>query len=1228
MRSIRLEFVFLFFFCFSMVFGGFGQTTNNYIPNIIQPSPNASSLMKFADVPVSTYTGTANVSVPVYTIQAKGISVPIGLDYNTSGIKLKEEAGWVGLGWSLNAGGMISRTIMDKDDFAGAYFGSPVPDITGTPVNQPFYSIPFFPGTPANVLGIYGYSFYCNDSVYTDQGTKNFTQALSNPTPVSDFEPDIYRYNFLGHSGKFIINRIGKVIIQKQENLRVSYASDGSSFTIVDDQGNKYYFLDREYTKPSTGGPQTTSSWMLSKVITQLNDTVKFNYYTDNTWTTVAGDPWEIFRIACAPNNTPANGTTVPNLYLNLTLQTIDFANGQVQFSFDNVRTDLLNGFKLNGVKIYSKDATGTLTYVKEHQLFYSYFNSGQTMEFQRLKLDSVKEVSGTSIIPPYSFVYNIPISGNTGKHSYYVDHWGYSSGYTNNYSQFTPGFDGIFPTDLHQTVFGFVHIDGANREPDSASMKAFSLQMMTYPTGGYTVFQYEPNFYDNDMSGTGQTDFPQMHLVDTTVAFAILAKGNSSGSIDLSNIFLTNQLDPGKIKYSVAFKTLGKADTSVYRNSNGHIWFNWNSTNVDMWQPSLSCGGPVCTTGSQDFMVSAQGIYTWNAHIDPAIPGFDGIYVSISWQEDAEKHYKNSTFMAGGLRIKTITDYSAPGVVAMQRRYDYGYTANKNSWGNTSYSYGKLMSYPNYARYEETALTIPGNNPFYCTTLTRTSGSNISLNSEIQGNIVGYDQVAEFTIDPVTGQDIGKTVYSYNNTPDFQIYYHGFRLPGMINFGNNLNGTLTSQIVYRNSNNSYFKVSETDNTYHTTNKVVYLNMKYAYIPNIGSIVTGCPNGNVPEFLACLYPSIQSEKILQDQSTEIVYDQFDPSKTTGTNKYFIYDNPAHYQVTRTSFLDSKNNNIITQLKYPQDYVSAGNTYSGNAIIDSLIGRNMVSEVIEKRDSIYLGGSPTGYVKGAQLNLYKPLSSNSMGLDKQYQLSLQAIANDFQGFSFTNNVTSLDARYRQMISFDSYDNLNNVQQYTSTNLNPVSYIWDYKHIYPIAQVKNAVQADVAYTSFEADGTGNWSISGSGAGGGGFTGNKSYALSSGSISKSGLTSGKKYVVSYWSTGGVNTLSGGTYTTTSGKSINGWTFYEHLITMSSGTLTITGGNYIDELRLYPSDAQMTTYTYNPLVGITGSCDVDNRASYYQYDSLGRLISVKDQDGNLIKTIQYYFTSQIVMP
>ncbi|OJJ15560.1 hypothetical protein BKI52_37380 [marine bacterium AO1-C] len=79
-------------------------------PNV-PPSPNAASLEKFADIPVSLYTGIPNISVPVATLQSRSLSVPVSLSYHYTGLKPNETPSWVGLGWSLNAGGVITRTV-------------------------------------------------------------------------------------------------------------------------------------------------------------------------------------------------------------------------------------------------------------------------------------------------------------------------------------------------------------------------------------------------------------------------------------------------------------------------------------------------------------------------------------------------------------------------------------------------------------------------------------------------------------------------------------------------------------------------------------------------------------------------------------------------------------------------------------------------------------------------------------------------------------------------------------------------------------------------------------------------------------------------------------------------------------------------------------------------------------------------------------------------------------
>ena len=68
---------------------------------------------------VDYYTGTAKVNVPLYTISASGIQIPIGVQYTASGIKTDTYPSWVGLNWKLTGIGRISRFINGQPDETG-----------------------------------------------------------------------------------------------------------------------------------------------------------------------------------------------------------------------------------------------------------------------------------------------------------------------------------------------------------------------------------------------------------------------------------------------------------------------------------------------------------------------------------------------------------------------------------------------------------------------------------------------------------------------------------------------------------------------------------------------------------------------------------------------------------------------------------------------------------------------------------------------------------------------------------------------------------------------------------------------------------------------------------------------------------------------------------------------------------------------------------------------------
>jgi YD repeat-containing protein len=53
------------------------------------------------------------------------------------------------------------------------------------------------------------------------------------------------------------------------------------------------------------------------------------------------------------------------------------------------------------------------------------------------------------------------------------------------------------------------------------------------------------------------------------------------------------------------------------------------------------------------------------------------------------------------------------------------------------------------------------------------------------------------------------------------------------------------------------------------------------------------------------------------------------------------------------------------------------------------------------------------------------------------------------------------------------------------------------------------------------------------------------------------------------------------------------------------------------------MNSYTYKPAIGITSETGPNGKTNIYEYDTLGRLLDIKDQDGNIIKTFEYHYKS-----
>lgn len=80
--------------------------------------------------------------------------------------------------------------------------------------------------------------------------------------------------------------------------------------------------------------------------------------------------------------------------------------------------------------------------------------------------------------------------------------------------------------------------------------------------------------------------------------------------------------------------------------------------------------------------------------------------------------------------------------------------------------------------------------------------------------------------------------------------------------------------------------------------------------------------------------------------------------------------------------------------------------------------------------------------------------------------------------------------------------------------------------------------------------------------------------------------------------------------------WVFNEQPYTPY---MVLTGP--VDDIRVFPSDAKMTTYTYSPLLGETSVTDPSGKSVIFDYDGLGRLQDIRDQNGNLLKQYSYQY-------
>lgn len=556
-----------------------------------------------------------------------------------------------------------------------------------------------------------------------------------------------------------------------------------------------------------------------------------------------------------------------------------------------------------------------------------------------------------------------------------------------------------------------------------------------------------------------------------------------------------------------------------------------------------------------------------------------------------------------GGLRIKKIIDVPFAGE---SRARTFSYSTTGNGYLNNGIRDFMYHSSTYYNYLSKGIVIADDGSPVefrFDQDLNTYERQCYTSSAEAPLNIINSSPVLYATVTEYNGtadQNAGKTeyYYEYANIPlddelvdlDFLFDYRDAGIP-------------TSNLVktkhYRNDNGIHTPVKEINNVYYYYNirsfntgikvKTSTIHVNVADLPFEDNILD-----EVDYVSKFRYEDTRAQ---QRVSLLAETEQIDYTTPGGQMKQVVkydYDTISLQRVSAIT-INSRGDSLTMVYNYPANF-------SGQAVYDTMVKRHILSPVVEQKE--YNGAS-----------LLKTQKTNYLAWTNNIILP-QTIETNVLG-------AGTDVRAR----FHSYDDKGNIRTFSKEDDVKNSYIWDYNKIYPIAEIMNADTGSVAYSSFESDGKGNWSYSSTpSVDQTAPTGQKIYTLNgSNNITKSGLNSGNTYTVSYWTKNSTaysitGTISGFPVV---GRTLRGWKYFEHRVTGQT-TITVGGTGTIDELRLYPVDAQMTTLTYLPLVGISSRCDVNNRTSYYEYDNFNRLSTVRDHDGNVVKKICYNYFGQ----
>lgn len=1096
------------------------QAQEPELPEIVPPSPTVANLMKFEEVPVSYYTGQPNISIPLYSKKlGASASLGLGLSYSTSSLQSEQRSSWVGTGWSLTGVGAVSRVVKG------------LPDEEDSVINR---------------KGIYHNSDYWNyNSLSASQKAEFHWKVRGDMSYKYDTELDLYQYNFMGYSGRFVIEKVGGLLevrkLGEVNNLKITISYnfntyDISSFTFQDTNGNKYTFGDRETTTYSTISSGTQQNG------TPFYMDINSGAYSQITYTSA----WKMSNVKTSNDKLLATLSyhSIAENYLSRVSTTTN------EITSHSPNADLLKNAYNNGILKPRKSSSYTQTSNQAKYLASINFNDGTRLEFSVQTshpetggaiLDKIEHFDVNNALINY---YDLTQQTTTSNQRLWLENIQFkpsSSGSSQDH-HFTYNSEEELPEHDIITNSG----SGQNYSACGSNSYDFTTGALTridYPTGGFVLFEWERNTIGYE----GSTPIPaEPNTLPQNGGSTFQASINNPSQNSQLIILDHSQAINFNIYQSAGDPSLADEFRFVLIDSAG------NKTTVPKDGCStvgVSAGNYTLTTELITSQISGNNNSVsfvadwWYASLG------SGTTAKIPWQ---------------GLRIKTIDHKKNTLISAKKQEFSYDLVSN------SSRSSGAIDA-PREAYYRDHNITekrylfstldnLPG--AYGVNTVTyhiSNNNYNQSLGST-KGGYVGYKNVTVKQVAFNGVADNGYQVFTYTSPIDYPAPSGQYQYPFLPQPETDFKrGLMKSHSVYDQANR-ILKEEVVNHDFETVNQSSSL-MIYEdptagcewrqYYEHYSGYLSKSPEKNIPTYNGFPFPITYNNCGLADPTIAfITYNLSDgwAKVTNRTTKDYFYNssgtqsvvekrysylyNDQNYQVREEKLeVDEGGDNLVYTTNY---YYPVGSTLGSNStsMRDSIRDLNKVTSVLEttvKRNGTLLSQNNTVY-KNYHPNVVMP----HMIYTKKASLAAE-----------------------ERIEFHNYDDYGNLLEVSKKDGAHTYYIWGYQKTFPVAKIENATHAQVNSLVANIQSKSNQ--------------DSSSCLDSSSCSEKTLR---------------NALNG--------------------------------------LRSSLPSALISTYTYDPALGLTSMTDPRGYTTYYRYDDYGRLYEVKDADGNILSQNQYNYAGQ----